>query len=144
MSAVIVLILRIILSLILFAIMGFVIYVLWNDIRKIQRVTAMQVVKPIYLQHNPTVNTSARKYTDSEVLIGRDAACQFTIPDQAISSKHARLYFKQNQWWVEDLCSTNGTFLNDEMIESPVILIDGDHIFIGNHDILISILQIAD
>jgi pSer/pThr/pTyr-binding forkhead associated (FHA) protein len=143
-SAIIVLILRIILSLLLFAIMGFALYMLWMDIRKTQRVSGMQVVKPIYLQHDPIANTSARKYTDAEVLIGRDPACQFTIPDQAISSKHARLYFKQNQWWVEDLGSTNGTFLNDELIESPVILIDGDHIFIGNHDILISILQITD
>ncbi|MBI9048455.1 MAG: FHA domain-containing protein [Anaerolineaceae bacterium] len=144
MSAVIVLILRILLSLLLFAMVGFTIFNLWKDIRKTHRVTSVQVVKPIYLQHDPTANTSARKYTEAEVLIGRDPACNFTIPDSAISAKHARLFFRQNQWWVEDSGSTNGTYLNQELVEAPVILIDGDQIKIGNHDILISILQISD
>jgi pSer/pThr/pTyr-binding forkhead associated (FHA) protein len=54
------------------------------------------------------------------------------------------LYFKQNQWWVEDLGSTNGTFLNLEPLSAPVILVDGDQIKIGTHDILLSIMQIAD
>jgi pSer/pThr/pTyr-binding forkhead associated (FHA) protein len=123
---------------------GFTLYTFWNDVRNTQNSMITQVVKPIYLQHDPDANNSARKFTDTEILIGRDPACNFTIADTAISAKHARLFFRQNQWWVEDLGSTNGTYLNDEPIEAPVILMDGDQIKISNHVILISIIQISD
>jgi len=144
MSAVLVLILRVILSLLLLGIVCFTLYTLWKDVRNTQHAFSSQVVKPIYLQMDPETNNSAKKFIDDEILIGRDPACNFTIPDSAISAKHARLYFKQNQWWVEDLGSTNGTFLNLEILEAPVILVDGDLIRIGMHDILLSIMQISD
>ncbi len=144
MSAVIVLILRVILSFLLFAIVGFTLYILWNDVRNTQHTLSAQLVRPIFLHLDPDASNSAKKYTDDEILIGRDPACNFTITDTAISARHARLYFKQNQWWLEDLGSTNGTFLNLEPVEAPVILVDGDQIKIGTHDIQLSIMQIAD
>jgi pSer/pThr/pTyr-binding forkhead associated (FHA) protein len=144
MSAVIVLILRIILSLLLFGIVSFTLYILWKDVQNAQHTLAAQVVKPIYLQLDPEVNNSAKKFTGDEILIGRDPACNFTITDTAISARHARLYFRQNQWWLEDLGSTNGTFLNLETVEAPVILVDGDQIKIGTHNIQLSIMQVTD
>jgi pSer/pThr/pTyr-binding forkhead associated (FHA) protein len=144
MSAILVFILRILLSLSLSGFVGFTVYTLWKDVRSAQNSFKTQIIKPVYLQLDPDTNSSARKYTDAEILIGRDPACNFTITDSAISAKHARLFYQQNQWWVEDLSSTNGTFLNLEPLETPVILVDGDQIKIGNHDILISIIQISD
>lgn len=144
MSAAIVLLLRVILSLLLFAIVGFTLYILWKDVRNTEHSHSAQLVRPIYLHLDPDLNSSAKKYTDDEILIGRDQACNFTITDTAISARHARLYFRQNQWWVEDLGSTNGTFLNLEPLTAPVILVDGDQIKIGTHDILLSIMQLAD
>ena len=144
MSAMLVLVLRILLSLILLGFVGFTVFTLWKDVRVSQNALKVQTVRPIYLQLDPDINNSARKYNEPEVLIGRDPACGFTISDAAISAKHARLFYRQNQWWVEDLASTNGTFLNLEPLEAPVILVDGDQLKIGNHDILISIMQLTD
>ena len=36
------------------------------------------------------------------------------------------LTYRQSQWWIEDLHSTNGTFLNQEAVLEPVVITDGD------------------
>jgi pSer/pThr/pTyr-binding forkhead associated (FHA) protein len=42
------------------------------------------------------------------------------------------LNYRNGHWWIEDIFSTNGTYLNDEKIVTPTILISGDDIHIGN------------
>lgn len=78
-------------------------------------------------------------FTSAEVLIGRDRECDFVINLQAISSRHGRLSFHQNQWWYEDLKSTNGSFLEDLRIEEPIVIKDGDRIYCGDVEISVKI-----
>jgi len=42
------------------------------------------------------------------------------------------LSFHQNQWWFEDLKSTNGSYLDDLRIEEPIVLKDGDDVSCGD------------
>ena len=67
-----------------------------------------------------------REFTLPEVIIGRDPTCNLRLDDKTISARHARLSYHHKQWWVEDLHSTNGAFLNTENIVEPIVVATGD------------------
>ena len=71
--------------------------------------------------------------------MGREPACDFPINDQTVSSRHARLSFHQNQWWLEDMASTNGTYLNGEAVTTAVVITHGDALRLGQVGVMISI-----
>ena len=52
--------------------------------------------------------------------------------DGEISREHARIIQQGDQFWLEDLNSTNGTFLNGQRIVTPTLLRSGDQIGIGH------------
>lgn len=62
--------------------------------------------------------------------IGRSPKCDFVIDDHNISRIHAWIEFVNNQWYMKDHDSTNGTFINEEKI-SKVLLVHGDQVRIG-------------
>lgn len=51
--------------------------------------------------------------------------------DVYASGRHARIYWESGSWWVEDLGSSNGTSVNQEMISAPHQLSPGDIIKVG-------------
>jgi len=57
----------------------------------------------------------------SEVVLGRDPGCDCILNDKTVSNKHACLSFHHHLWWLEDIGSTNGTFLNQELISCPMV-----------------------
>ena len=67
-----------------------------------------------------------------EVSIGRAAGCQVTIDDTYASQIHARVFNRDNQWQIEDLGSTNGTWLNRHKVAGPMVIKLGDVVQIGN------------
>lgn len=69
---------------------------------------------------------------DSEASIGRAAGCQITLDDTYSSQIHARVFARDGAWQVEDLGSTNGTWLNRQKVAGPMIIKPGDHLQIGN------------
>jgi pSer/pThr/pTyr-binding forkhead associated (FHA) protein len=70
--------------------------------------------------------------TDDSIVIGRAVESDIVITSKRVSREHARV--RRDGWRVilEDMGSTNGTFLNDERLLSPVALHDGDCIKIGD------------
>ncbi len=68
---------------------------------------------------------------DGTLQIGRADACQIKLPDTYVSSFHARIYRHDGGWYVEDLGSTNGTYLNQKRVTSPAELRAGDRVKIG-------------
>jgi pSer/pThr/pTyr-binding forkhead associated (FHA) protein len=69
---------------------------------------------------------------DNEASIGRAAGCQITLDDTYASQIHARVFAREGQWLVEDLGSTNGTWLNRHKVSGPMVLQRGDRLQIGN------------
>ena len=69
---------------------------------------------------------------DEEASIGRAAGCQITLDDTYSSQIHARVFQRDGQWLVEDLGSTNGTWLNRHKVSGPMVLQRGDRLQIGN------------
>ena len=63
--------------------------------------------------------------------VGRAEACQIRLPDTYASSFHARIYSRDGSWYIEDLGSTNGTYLNQRRITAPAELRAGDKVKIG-------------
>ena len=68
---------------------------------------------------------------DGTLQVGRAEACQVRLSDTYASSFHARIYSRDGSWYVEDLGSTNGTFVNDQRLAAPALVQPGDRIRIG-------------
>lgn len=69
--------------------------------------------------------------------IGRNAGCAISIPNHFVSTRHARLLQQDGHWQLEDLGSTNGTLLNDQVLVGKHALKLGDSFRIGDTDFLV-------
>jgi DNA-binding response OmpR family regulator len=78
-------------------------------------------------------NAPSRKWTldREEYVIGRLPECDIVLPDRLVSRHHARLFQKNGSFWIEDMGSKNGTYVNGEPVVSPRQLKDGDEIQIA-------------
>ncbi len=132
MSAIVVLILRVLLALALYFFLGWAFITIWRELRAQSVLVSTQRIPPIMISWvNSNGETIAQQFTTPEIIIGRDPACELSVSDEMVSARHARLSYHSNQWWAEDLQSTNGTFLNDERVYTATVLIDGDELHCG-------------
>lgn len=65
------------------------------------------------------------------ILMGRAQECTVVLEDDYASGKHARLFPQGSRWFLEDLGSTNGTWLGDEQLSRASTVEPGDRIRIG-------------
>lgn len=134
MSAIIVLVLRIILILFLYGFLVFAFLTLWREL-KITSENERGLNSPkitIGLK-----GESPKQFVQTEILVGRGMENDIQFINETVSLTHARLFFHNNFWMLEDSHSTNGTFLNGELIHSATILVDEDQIGIGDEVIKI-------
>jgi len=133
MIASVVLALRLILAIALYGFLGWALMTLWQELK--------QQANRVSIQKQPgiTIETklgqdkvSKSHFSQNEVMIGRDTNCELSVMDEALSAHHARIIFHHGQWWLEDLNSTNGTFLNQEKLIVPAVVITGDEFKCGN------------
>ncbi|EEP71398.1 hypothetical protein MCAG_01725 [Micromonospora sp. ATCC 39149] len=68
-------------------------------------------------------------------VIGRAPTAQVSVDDPHLSRRHASVRLTGDGVWLEDLGSTNGTWLNDRRIEVPELLSDGDVIRLGRTEL---------
>jgi pSer/pThr/pTyr-binding forkhead associated (FHA) protein len=68
---------------------------------------------------------------DGSTTIGRSVECELRLDDTYVSQQHARIFDRAGNWYVEDLGSTNGTFVNDQRLVAPAMLTPGDRIKVG-------------
>lgn len=69
---------------------------------------------------------------NQQYIVGRDSEAGFVVSRSSVSRQHARLYSDDDgQWWVEDLNSTNGTFVNEARIKNQR-LTDSDQVRFGD------------
>ena len=84
----------------------------------------------LVLTSGPLTGTSL-PLRDSGVLIGRNPECSLVLDDEFASGRHARIIRGEDGWYVEDLGSTNGTFLGQYRVGDPVPVETGTAIRIG-------------
>jgi pSer/pThr/pTyr-binding forkhead associated (FHA) protein len=71
---------------------------------------------------------------DEDAVLGRGDHAEIRLEDPFASSRHARIYRQGNILVLEDLRSTNGTYLNEELLETPRPLHPGDRVRIGDSE----------
>jgi len=65
------------------------------------------------------------------LLIGRDPDCDLYLADDFVSAKHCKIFFENEELFIEDQGSTNGTFVDEAQIEGKISLKQGQKIQIG-------------
>ena len=80
----------------------------------------------------PAEHKGAEFAVSDEMTVGRAPGCGISLPDDTfVSQLHARVFRRDGDVFVEDLGSTNGTFLNDKKVTSAVPLRRGDKVKFG-------------
>ncbi len=67
-----------------------------------------------------------------ELTMGRAAGCQITLDDTYVSQLHTRVFLRDDRYFVEDLGSTNGTYLNRNKVAAATPVNPGDRIQVGS------------
>jgi pSer/pThr/pTyr-binding forkhead associated (FHA) protein len=65
------------------------------------------------------------------ITLGRAATSDLVIADNYVSNVHARIYLRDGSYWLEDLGSTNGTYMNRSRVSTPTAIGPGDDIRMG-------------
>ena len=68
---------------------------------------------------------------DAPMVIGRGGDCDLSIVDTYLSTRHARVSFDDGELTIEDLGSTNGTYVNQELVSGRMFLERGDIVQVG-------------
>lgn len=142
MSASIVLVLRLVTALALFAFLGWAFYFMYREVNRQGVGLANRRVPGISLMVKNRGGASHLKYfSQAEIILGRDPASDISLDDDTASARHAQLTYHHGQWWLEDLASMNGTFLNSNPIVMPTVITSGDEIKCGNVQLSISLSE---
>ncbi|MGE5376045.1 MAG: FHA domain-containing protein [Bacteroidota bacterium] len=140
MIATVVLALRLALAIALFTFLGWAFYTLLQELR--QQGTRLSTQKKRGISLSVKISPekeSIRHFDQTEIVLGRDTNCDLSVMDEALSAHHARITYHHGQWWLEDLNSTNGTFLSREKLTTPAVIITGDEFRCGNTNFSIHI-----
>jgi len=140
MSGEVVLGLRILAAACLYGLLGLAFYTIWKELRRQGETAEERKVPPILLSWLVDGQEQVREFSQPGVTLGRDPASDCALKDETVSARHAVLSFHHRQWWLEDLKSTNGTFLNDEKVEVPTVIVPGDEIRCGQIPVQVDIV----
>ena len=133
MTATVVLILRIGLAVVVYFFLWRVLQTLWQELKQQGTILSTQQKPGIHIESKMEDGREIKHhFRKPEIMIGRSPQCDISLIDDALSANHARISFHHAQWWLEDLASTNGTFLNKDRIIVPTVIITGDSFKCGN------------
>ena len=131
--------LRLLFVLLSYSFVGWIGYGIYKDLRRHRLRQEKKIILPITLKAHFGNKTLEKQFAHREIVLGRDPACDFSIEDERISLRHCKLTYHHKHWWVQDLDSTNGTFLNEIPITTPTVITDDDHLTLGHIDLFVKI-----
>ncbi len=127
--------LRLLLAIVLYAFVGLLFYSLWRSLEWGQK-RPLQSFIPARLVKLSGVTPVKQLYALRAVTaLGRTADNDIVIEDPYVSAHHALILWRDGRWWIEDLGSQNGTWLNEEPISRLASLAFGDLIRIGQTEL---------
>lgn len=86
---------------------------------------------PTVVIHGPDGARPRTMKLAASTTVGRAPECEIRLDDTYASQQHARIFGKSDKWYVEDLGSTNGTYVNEQKLAAPAQVEPGDRIRVG-------------
>jgi len=130
MTANLFLIIRILFIIALYSFLGWAVLAIWRDLKQESRALSPSQLPKITIVTEDS--SQPLSFQQLQISIGRDPSCNVCFNDNTVSAQHARLEFRQSQWWLEDLQSTNGTFVNGVNVTQPIVVTTGDEVSVGH------------
>ena len=127
-------IVRLLLTVLLYAFLIAVFVVLWCDLRAAARSPAViqeRKAQLVTLASCDGLEANTVFALQPFTMLGRGATNTIVVPDTFASAEHALISWRSGQWWLEDRDSRNGTLLNETPVDTPLIVGHGDVIGIG-------------
>lgn len=122
--------LRLLLALVLYAFLAAALLYLWRDLRSASLETDVPPQGYIELLTEPE---PGQIFALSKLnLFGRSRDNTVVLDEGTVSGHHARLSYQGGQWLLEDLGSKNGTGVNELTLEDPMVVTFGDELRFGN------------
>ena len=103
-----------------------------RDRKSARRGRSRQRRPPTLTVVEPASIAGQRYQLGDELTVGRAAGCEITLDDNYASQVHARIFTRDDRLYVEDLGSTNGTYLNRRKVSAPMVVSRGDQVQIGS------------
>lgn len=126
-------------AVLLYGFLGWAVYTLWRDIRIQSELIALRKIPEITLSFYAGEELISQRFQVPDLLVGREQICDVILDEKTVSAEHARLSFHHGNWWVKDLESRNGTYLNDELLVTQTVLTSGDEIQLGQTTLQVDI-----
>ena len=126
--------LRVLLAVLLYAFLAAVLAMLWRDLR--QATASREIARPsgrLVVLHtaDEALAIDTAFPLQPVTSIGRSPANTVSVPELYASAQHSLLTLREGQWWLEDRGSRNGTLLNGTRITGPTVVSAGDVIGVG-------------
>ncbi len=132
-------ILRILLAACLYGFTALIFITVWRQLKTQMKILAPKMNMKIKLTLIDNEGQDPYEINQPEAIIGRDPNCKVNINDETVSGQHARIYLSDQHWWINDLNSTNGTFLNEEPIDRPCVITNNDLIRLGKVQLVVNV-----
>jgi DNA-binding winged helix-turn-helix (wHTH) protein len=84
--------------------------------------------RPILIIHDDRVQDQQVTLAQDNITVGRGEECDVVLPERQVSRQHVRIYKDDDAYYVEDLESKNGTWVNGQQLKGTRRLYDGDKI----------------
>ena len=140
MSGEVVLVLRLLLAAALYGFLALALRMLWLDLKQNTVEAAKHKAPAIRLEvRSPRQPPMVRAYSRQELVVGRDPNADVHISDLNVAPRHAALIFQRGQWWLSDLGSAKGTWLNRAKLAGPTVLMSGDEIKCGRARVIVTV-----
>lgn len=134
-----VLVARLAFAVLLYLFVGAALWVMWRDLRTrtgaatAPRLATTPTSPRLSLMEAPRGASvpGSSVPVHNGLVVGRRRPSDVVLDDEFVSGQHARFRFAQGTWWLEDLGSTNGTYVNGRRVDGPVALASADQIALG-------------
>lgn len=90
------------------------------------------VLARLTIRDTASMNGRSYRFHQTMTTVGRTSGNDLVISGRSVSRRHARMWFDNGRWILEDLQSSNGTRVNNIPITQPVVLTDGDVVNFGD------------
>ena len=133
------LILRVLSALVLLAFLGIIAWFLQRELTVTAKSLSNDEVTNGFLRVMLPDAIVERHPLRQIVSIGRTLSNTIVLDNNYTSAQHALITRRDNQWWLEDLKSRNGTLINNIPVEEPTAISTGDQISIGDVTLMLEL-----